>query len=385
MIAPDQHYTLFLVLLAASLFGIIGERKGWFKRISGVLMTILLMAVIASIGLVPSASDAEISVPVYDFVFTYFVPISIPLLLFNVQLKKIIQESGRLLIAFLIGSIGVVIGAFIASSLLDAGPETYKLAGVFVGTYTGGSVNFMSVAAILDFLESPLFPSTIAVDNVFTNFYIMLLFILPSFKFFRRFYPAYTEDGEEELQQEEVTDKRSLLERVTLALMVTFAICAAGFYFGPIISRFLNTEINLDILIITLLITAAANIFPGFLQPIAQTAFDLGIFFLYIFLAVIGAASDLREMFITAPVILAFASILLSIHLVFVLFVGRILKFSIEEICVASCANAAGVSVAAPMAASFGMKKTVTPAILVSILGYVIGTILGMTVGLWLQ
>ena len=72
-------------------------------------------------------------------------------------------------------------------------------------------------------------------------------------------------------------------------------------------------------------------------------------------------------------------------HLIVILFVGKVLKFSLEDIAIASGANIGGVSIAAPMAATFEMKKAVTPAILIGILGYVVGTFLGIGAGLILQ
>ena len=60
---------------------------------------------------------------------------------------------------------------------------------------------------------------------------------------------------------------------------------------------------------------------------------------------------------------------------------GYWLKFSLKEIAIASIANIGGPSVSAPMAANYGMRLAVTPAILIAILGYVIGTILGIGFG----
>ena len=90
MIAPDNAFALFTVLVVASAFGMIGERKNWFLGLSGVIITITITALLVTFGWIPSASDTELSVPIYDFVFTYLIPISIPLLLFNVQIKRII-------------------------------------------------------------------------------------------------------------------------------------------------------------------------------------------------------------------------------------------------------------------------------------------------------
>jgi hypothetical protein len=112
---------------------------------------------------------------------------------------------------------------------------------------------------------------------------------------------------------------------------------------------------------------------------------NLGLFLMYMFLAVIGASSDLIELFASVPGILAFATITLLVHLLVSLLGGKLLKVSLKEIMIASCAHAGGPSVSAPMAVSFGMKEAVTPAILIGLPGYVIGTFLGVGVGAFLQ
>lgn len=385
LINQEQDLLLFFVLLGVSLFGLFGERRGWFRKISGVLVTLIIMSVLATANVVPSASAPEIHVDLYDFIFAYFVPISIPLLLFNVQIGRVIRESGRLFLAFLLGAAGVVLGALVAYYLLNVGPEGFKVAGVLIGTYTGGSVNFMAVASILDFLESPLFPTTIAVDNVFTNFYLMLLFVLPAIGALRRFFPDYNDDAYARSGDANTwTGSRPDLLGLMTCMTIAVGIFAMGRLLAPILADLLRTDINLEILLITAFIVILANGFPGFMSRFADVAFDLGMFFLYIFLAVIGAASDVKLILTSAPVILAFAAIVLLVHFIFILLTGRIFRLSIEEIVVASCANAGGPSTVAPLAASLGMRQAVTPAILVAILGYVIGTFLGGSVGLLL-
>ena len=66
----------------------------------------------SNLGIIPSNSV------VYDTVMKQLVPLAIPLLLFDADLKKCIQETGSLLKAFLIGSVGTVIGTFIAFALV---------------------------------------------------------------------------------------------------------------------------------------------------------------------------------------------------------------------------------------------------------------------------
>ena len=386
MIAPDNTFALFTILLAASAFGMIGERKKWFLGLSGVIITITVTALFVTFGLIPSASDTKLSVPIYDFVFTYLIPISIPLLLFNVQIKRIIKDSGRLLGIFLIGALGIAIGAIIAAQVINLGEETYKIAGAFVGTYTGGSVNFMAVATTFDFVDSPLFPAVIAVDVGFTNIYLLILFLLPSFQLVVNYFSPYQEEVTVKAKQmDEKVDERPLMEQLAICFSIAALLCTIGMWLGPIVADWLQTEIHLEVLTITILITLLANILPQLLLPLADIAFEIGMFLMYIFLAVIGAASDINAIINAAPGILIFVIIMLAVHLLISLIGGKLLGVSLKEIMIASSANVGGVSIAAPMAATFGLKKLVTPAILIGILGYVIGTFLGIGTGLFLK
>lgn len=66
--------------------------------VSGAVVSILLGLSASSLGIV--ASEA----PAYTIVKDYLLPLAIPLLLFNADLKKVIKTSGSLLLAFLLGS-----------------------------------------------------------------------------------------------------------------------------------------------------------------------------------------------------------------------------------------------------------------------------------------
>jgi uncharacterized membrane protein len=240
------------------------------------------------------------------------------------------------------------------------------------------------VATALDFLNSADFPTVIAVDNVFTNVFIMLLFLLPFVKSFSKLFPNYEEDSDEAAENVISEKSEHLLENITASMLIAFGVVALSQFLNPFIQGLIKTDTDLTILIITILITLGANIFPSYLKKLEKVAFDFGLFMLYVFLAVIGASCDIRSIISNAGDVLLFATVILTIHLTIMLFAGKILKFSLKEIMLASAANVAGPSVSGPMAATFGMKKAVTPAILIAILGYVIGTFLGTGVGFYL-
>ena len=80
----------------------------------------------------------------------------------------------------------------------------------------------------------------------------------------------------------------------------------------------------------------------------------------------------------TPAIILEIATI---VNMIFSLVAGKLLKFNLEDIILASNANIGGPTTAAAMAVSKGWTKLVGPIVLVGTLGYVLGTYFGLIVG----
>ncbi len=387
LIAPGNHLILLVIITGAAAFGIYSEHKHWFGKISGILVTMISMSVLSMTGVIPVASDPTVKVEIYSLVFDYFIPVAIPLMLFSSNLVKIIRESGKLLLAYIIGAIGIVLGCFLAFHLIDLGPGSGNTAGVIAATLIGGSVNFVTTAEILNFSTNPLFTATLAIDNFAANLYVLLLFLVPSVSFLSFFFSKRKNDTEQEstpVNEQEKTNEITL-ERFAIALFVAVLVAGAGTAVSPFFQKLFQTELNLSILIITILSIVVANLFPKSLKKLEDTAFSIGLWMMYMFLAVIGAATNLRDILHIGLPVLGFYLTIMIFHFVFLLALARLFKLDVYEVIVSSAANIMGPSVAAPMAASLGQKKLVTPGILTGILGYIIGTFIGVSIALYLS
>ncbi len=395
LIAPENTLGLLFVLFLAVAIGIVGERKGWYGRISGIMITILVGVALVTAGIMPPAGNSEVPVPVYNWIFAFIVPFSIPLFLFNANLGRIIRETGRLSLFFLLGAFGIMVGAAVATFFVPLGPEAYKLAGVFTATYTGGSANFLAVADSFQFLESPLFQAAVAVDVAFTSFILLLLFYLPGWKPIQRFFPHRGTIAKPKPPQkmpitlplEHRVEGMNLevMEQLALCLLITTGITWLGAVTATPLESILRTDIKLDILLITVYILVAVNLFPSFFSRLEDIALQLGYLLAFLFLAVIGIASDLKEILVTTPWMLLFVLITLLVHLIIVLLGGWLMKASLEELAIASAANVGGSTISAPMAVSFGLPQLVTAAVLIGTLGSALGTFLGVSIGLILR
>ena len=118
------------------------------------------------------------------------------------------------------------------------------------------------------------------------------------------------------------------------------------------------------------------------MAKLERVAFQLGFFLIFLFLATIGAAADIKEIIASSPVLLVFVIITLAVHLLILLLGGRLFGFTLEEMAIASAANVGGSTVSAPMAATFNLKDLITPAIIIGIVGNIIGTFIGIGIAL---
>jgi len=127
--------------------------------------------------------------PAYDVVWTYMVPMAIPMLLFKADLRRIIPETKGMLVAFLLGAVGTFCGALIGFGLLPLGEGGAAITGAMAASYIGGSMNYAAVGEVLE-IESSLFLAGAAADNVIGVLYMAGLALMPALGFLRRWLPS---------------------------------------------------------------------------------------------------------------------------------------------------------------------------------------------------
>ena len=379
LVHPDQTFTLWALLLSAATIGLWSEKTVWGAKISGAVITMLVGFLLSNLKIIP------LDAPIYSTIWSFLVPFSIPLLLFKANLSRLLRESRSMLVAYLIGSMGTLLGTILAYYLLPLGEQAKKLAGVFCATYIGGSVNFFATAKTLelDLDSGDLLAAATAADNLVMALFFVILFTLPSIKKIQKVFS--TQYSAENSQANETTlslksfnkTEFSLLQ-VSQALAISGIICATG---GGI--AILLGFPKAGILVSTILIVGLATGFPQYLGQLT-VAEQIGTLLMQIFFAVIGASANIWQVLQVSPILFALAALILTIHLLVLLLGGKLLGLDLSELLVASNANMGGPTTAAAMASAKNWDKLVTPAIFYGTLGYAMATFIGVALANWL-
>jgi uncharacterized membrane protein len=100
LIPADQHFAVIAAILLLSAIAFASERTVVGQKVTGTVVVILLAILAANVGVIPH------SAPAYGFIFSYIVPMLIPLFLFQADIRRLAREASRTTAAFLIATLG---------------------------------------------------------------------------------------------------------------------------------------------------------------------------------------------------------------------------------------------------------------------------------------
>ncbi len=390
-INKDETWLLWAILVGIAALSIFLEQRYQFAaKLTGAIIALVGAMILSNLNIIPIES------PVYDQVWEYVIPLAIPLLLFRSNIFKIWKESRRLLFIFLISSVGTVVGVAAGFLLLHQFiPELDKIGAMMTGSYIGGGVNF---AALSTKFQTPgeLVSATVVADNSVMAFYFIVLITLPNMKFVKKYFKRlYTSNDDGNSNQAEAYWKRNeiSLKDIAYSISIAFALVAISFKISELVYEYMPKnnhfmEILVSIigdqfLLLTTLTLVTVAMFSKFFENL-NASDELGTFLIYIFFVVIGVPASIPIIIKTAPLLFIFVAVILIFNLSITLFFGKLFKFNIEEMLLASNANAGGPTTAAALAISKGWQGLVGPILIIGTLGYVIGNYVGTLMGYFL-
>ena len=370
---PVYILTVLLLLLVFSEWL---AQKRIFVHIGSVLIVIISAAVIANVGIIPSSQDPP---AIYDGIFQYAAPLGIFFLLLEVRLKELKFAGLPMILMFLVGAAGTAMAAIVSYKLISPQeqiPLAHAVAGMYTGTYIGGSPNLNAVALTYGVnKDGVLYAAINAVDNILTTIWIVMTLVLP--RVLQRYFPRKkTIPPRSEVIADPMAVKESKIILSDIALLLALGLG----------SMFVASQVSAtipwmpSIVILTTLALGLAQI--PFVQKL-HGGRTLGYLLILLFLAVIGAYCDFGALVgagSVAGTLLIWVTLIVFLHGAFIFIIGGLFKQDWDLVSVASNANIGGATSAPVCAASLGRPDLQLPGLLAGTIGTAIGTYLGFIV-----
>lgn len=366
----DPMYVSGILCMIVVLSVWLSKFRGW-KTLGTPILVILIAALAANFGLIPTATNGH---PVYTGVFVYLAPMGIFIALLEVDLKSLKKAGGPILLMFGVGGLGTMIGVLVSWFLVRPAAEIGSLAnavaGMYTGTYIGGSINFNAIALSYHVNENAeLYAAATVIDSLIGTVWIVATLIAP--KYLQLFFPR------KKLRSAE-SDGQSIKVKESISIIGLAAILGMAFL-AMTVSKFGSQFFPQVPEIITL--TTIALIFAqlSFIKKLSG-AHTLGFFLILLFLATIGTLCDLGTLSglgDLSDTLFLFVGLLILIHGLVVFGIGALLKIDWDVIAVASQANVGGNTTALASAESLNRPDLLIPGVLVGSLGNALGTYAG--------
>ena len=319
--------------------------------------------------------------------------LGIPLVLFSENVVKWAKMAKTTFISLLLGVVSVVVLVFVGYYIFrDSIPEIWKISGMMIGVYTGGTPNLAAIARALA-VDEELYILTHTAELVIGA--LILLFLITGAKpLFGKFLRPYKEGGKsKEHPKLDVADFESyegFFKRENfIGILKAFAVALLIFGIGYG-STFLfkgDAKDTAAVLSVTTL-GIAASLVPAINR--IKSSFQLGMYFIYVFCIIVASKADLIALFNVENIQLM-VNLLLYIALVIVgslilhAILSWIFKINVDDYIITSTALSNSPPFVPVVAAAIRNKEVVVPGMIIGVIGYAIGNYLGVAIAYLLK
>lgn len=367
------------------------NRYKWAQKIGTVILAYAIGIIIAllntAFGFLPmeGAVGYDTLHSIQKSLMSVCVPIAIPLMLFNSDFKLWTKSLSKTMVALIGGvfavCIAVIAGYFLLRNMGYGSEDEFKKVAVMItGIYTGGTLNFTALSNIVH-ADPNTYNITLAFEEIVTL--PLIIFIMAGgYKIFRKILPARDETTLDEQQDNSVAEStfenyRGMLKLKTLGkMMLGLLLSLLMLGVGVGLSMLIVGKINELVVILTITTLAIIASFSKKVRALPKT-FELGMFFILIFSAVVASMFDVTRIDSSSLTIMWFILFVMIVSMVIFLIICRLGKVSGDLFTVSFISLLCSPPFVPPVVEALGNRKVLISGIAIGLVGYAIGNYLG--------
>lgn len=326
-----------------------------------------------------------------DLIMSIAIPVALPLLLFSLDIKRWLKLAKEAFLSLILGVssliVVVVAGYFLFK---DQIAESWKVAGMLCGVYTGGTPNLAAIGTALD-VNPNIFVLTNTYDMILGS--IVLFFMLTGAqKLFNLVLPHFNE-AHQKFKLKKVINESEGIDNylgmltgrgsIQLSKALGLSLLILGFSFGVSLLVPKSSQMVIIILSITTL-----GLILGTFKSISsiEKTFQLGMYFIIVFSLVVASMADLRSMFeIDFLNLFLYIALVVFGSMVVHIFLSYLFKVDSDTTIITISALTFSPPFIPIVAAALKNKEIIITGITTGILGYAFGNYLGVALAYFLK
>ena len=308
---------------------------------------------------------------------------ALPLLLLAVDFVGWFKLAKTTIISFALLIVCVMVVSYLGGLAFQKyDPEVWKMAGMLVGVYVGGTANLTAIGKILE-IRDEAFIMLNAVDVVLGGIY--LLFIMSvGVKILTRLLPEFDHSLAQEDETDMINWRKLELPKKILHSLGLLAIAALAVGVSLLISK-LTTGGETVSVILVCLTTVALSL--SFIQKIRhfEGSQEWGQYLLLIFCVAVGSLANASQLFSGSLWYFAFCGFVLMGSILLHFSCCFFLKIDRDTAIITSMAGIFGPAFVAPMAAVLKNRAILVSGVTTGLVGIAVGNFMGLIVSYLLK
>lgn len=349
------------------------HRFPFVNKLGAVFVAYMVGLILGNAGLLP-----QNAVGLQDLITSITIPLAIPLLLFSTNVKAWRSVARKSIVSLAIGIFSVVVVVVLGFFIFKGGgmSEMWKVAGMLVGVYTGGTPNLASLKMMLN-VDSDTYILTHTYDMLVST--VLLAFLITvGQRLLLLFLPKFNNSDAVEVEYTNGSDpfvgifKRDKLMPLLKVYALSVLIFAVGGALSLLVGR--DQQVVVVILAITTL-SIAASTFPS-INKVDKT-FESGMYLILIFSIVVASMADVSRFVGLAPGLLGYITLAVFGSLFLQVLLAKLFRIDADTTIITSTALVCSPPFVPVVAAAIGNKKVILSGITIGIIGYAVGNYLG--------
>jgi len=371
---------IFLFIFTPAIIIFLEGKYKIIKKIGAVLMCYAIGLVVGNMGILPSGSEK------YQGLLTEItIPLSLPLILFSMDVKKWFKSAGSAFSSLLIGLFSVLVMIFVGFWIFKGSiDEIWKVSGMLVGIYTGGTPNMAAIKTALG-VSQELYILTHTYELTLGAIYLVfvlsvgqrvLLWILPAYKSPNS---GAIEVGTLNLEDEFESYDGIFKKETFLPLLGALGLSAAILGVSFAISLLFPEEFKTAAIILFITSFGIAASFIPKIKNIKKT-FQLGMYLILIFCLTVASMADVSKLADVSFSLFYYVGLAMFGSHILHVFIARIFKIDADTVLISGAALICSPPFVPVVAGALKNREIILTGLVVGIAGYALGNYLGIAV-----